>query len=452
MNRQLRRIIFLLSIFYLPVLTLFSQSYSSKNNYTGTWQNSSSWIPTWPAPQTSFTGNDIAINGYIIANSTLSFSDQSTLSINDTLVIEGDLSLGDHTVITINDNGILIVRGNLLIDDHSIILANGYLITTGNVTKTHALDHGSFTSNDNPVKVFIGGTITPLKLTENNPTSPIFNCLAPPTIPYPNSTCSYGNLTDFKNDPLYPFFHSACTITTPTITASGPTTFCAGDSVTLISSPESTYLWSTGATTQSINVTTAGSYTVQVTNANECLSAPSAATIVKVNSLPVTPTITASGPTTFCAGGSVTLTSSAGSTYLWSTGATTASINVTIAGSYTVKVANASGCQSVESVPTVVTVNALPATPTISAGGPTTFCEGGNVTLTSSPGSTYLWSTGATTPSINVTTAGSYTVRVTDANGCQSLIISATIVIINSLTGCKCRNRCDYSKWNKYNN
>ena len=220
---------------------------------------------------------------------------------------------------------------------------------------------------------------------------------------------------------------------TPTITASGPITFCTGGSVTLTSSAGTTYLWSNGATTASINVTTAGSYTVQVTNANGCLSPASAATVVTVNTLPATPTITASGPTTFCAGGSVTLTSSAGTTYLWSNGATTSSINVTTAGTYTVQVTNANGCLSPASAATVVTINALPATPTITASGPTTFCAGGSVTLTSSAGTTYLWSTGATTSSINVTTADSYTVQITNANGCLSPASAATVVIVNAL-------------------
>jgi len=240
-------------------------------------------------------------------------------------------------------------------------------------------------------------------------------------------------MTDIINDPIYPFFQSTCTIATPTITAGGPTTFCAGGSVNLTSSPGTTYLWSNGATTQSINITTSGSYTVKVTNASGCMSAASAATIVTVNALPATPTITAGGPTTFCAGGSVTLTSSPEATYLWSNGATMQSINVTTAGSYSVRVKNASGCQSASSVATIVTVNALPATPTITTSGPTTFCAGGSITLTSSTGSTYLWSNGATTASINVTTAGSYSVRVTNANGCQSAPSVATVITVNAL-------------------
>ena len=218
---------------------------------------------------------------------------------------------------------------------------------------------------------------------------------------------------------------------TPTITAGGPITFCTGGSVVLTSSAGSTYLWSTGATTQSITVSTAGSYTVRVTNANGCQSAASIGTTVTVNPLPTTPTISAGGPTTFCSGGSVILTSSVGTSYLWSTGAATQSITVSTTGSYTVRVTNANGCQSAASTAVVVNVNTLPATPTLSANGPTTFCSGGSVLLTSSTANSYLWSTGATSQSIVISESGSYTVRVTNANGCQSAVSAPTVFTVN---------------------
>ncbi len=430
----MNQIILILWIYCLSVQTLFSQSYTSKNNYTGDWETPASWSPAWTTPQTYISGGgDFVINGFITVNGPLSFSLlSSNLIINDTLVINGDLILGSLNNVTVNGNGILIVRGKLTIGDYSNIITNNYIVITGDFLKLVSTNHGSLISNNNPAKVFIGGTILPDGITNNKLNFPALNC-ATPSNPYPNSNCNYGNMTDIINDPIYFFFQSTCITTTPTITAGGPTTFCDGGSVTLTSSAGSTYLWSTGATTPSINVTTAGSYTVKITNASGCMSAASVATIVTVNALPVTPTITAGGPTTFCDGGSVTLTSSAGSTYLWSTGATTPSINVTTAGSYTVKITNASGCMSAASVATIVTVNALPVTPTITAGGPTTFCDGGSVTLTSSAGSTYLWSTGATTPSINVTTAGNYTVQVTNASGCLSAASVATIVTVNAL-------------------
>jgi len=218
----------------------------------------------------------------------------------------------------------------------------------------------------------------------------------------------------------------------PTITAGGPTTFCTGGSVTLTSSAGTSYLWSNGATTTSIAPSTSGTYSVQVTNVLGCQSVASAGTVVTVNTLPAQPTITAGGSTTFCQGGSVTLSSSAGSSYLWSDGSMSPSINPSSSGTYTVQVTNAAGCQSTASTPTTVTVNSLPATPTITAGGPTTFCDGGSVTLTSSAGTSYLWSTGATTSSIAPTTAGTYTVQVTNAQGCQSSASTGSIIIVNS--------------------
>jgi ELWxxDGT repeat protein len=218
----------------------------------------------------------------------------------------------------------------------------------------------------------------------------------------------------------------------PAITAGGPTSFCAGGSVTLTAPASASYLWSNGATTQSIAVTTSGSYTVTVTNASGCSSVPSNPTAVNANVVAATPTVTAGGPTTFCAGGSVTLTASAASSYLWSNGATTQSIAVTASGSYSVTVTNASGCSSAASAPVAVTVNARPSTPVVTAGGPTTFCAGGSVTLTAPASSSYLWSNGATTQSIAVTTSGSYSVTVTNASGCSSAISAVTTVNVNS--------------------
>ncbi|MBK6400017.1 MAG: T9SS type A sorting domain-containing protein [Bacteroidetes bacterium] len=218
---------------------------------------------------------------------------------------------------------------------------------------------------------------------------------------------------------------------TPTITPQSTTTFCQGGSVTLSSSAAASYLWSTGATTQSIVVSSAGNYSVTTFNAAGCESIVSSETTVTVNPLPAIPTISAGTSTTFCQGGSVTLTSTPATSYLWSTGSTLQSISVNSSGTYSVIITNANGCTS-SSAGTIVTVNPLPATPVISAGGPTTFCQGGSVTLTSTSGTTYLWNTGATTQAISAIASGSYTVRVTNANGC-SATSSSTTVIMNPL-------------------
>ncbi|MBB6612206.1 T9SS type A sorting domain-containing protein [Pontibacter sp. Tf4] len=218
---------------------------------------------------------------------------------------------------------------------------------------------------------------------------------------------------------------------TATITTSGPTTFCEGGQVTLTAEGGTSFLWSNGSTNKSITVDASGTYTVQVTDANSCTSAPSAPVTVTENPKPVA-TITPNGPTTFCQGGSVTLTASAGASWLWSNGATTQSISVNESGTFTVVVTDANGCSSVESVPVNVTVNPLPVA-SIQAGGPTTFCEGGTVTLTAQGGTSWLWSNGATTQSIVVNAGGNYSVQVTDGNSCTSAPSDPVSVTVNPL-------------------
>jgi hypothetical protein len=209
---------------------------------------------------------------------------------------------------------------------------------------------------------------------------------------------------------------------TAVITPDGPTTFCQGGSVTLTASGGTGYLWSTAATTATIAASTSGTYTVTVTNANDCTNSTSS--VVTVNSLP-TAVITADGPTTFCQGGSVTLTASGGNGYLWSNLATGASISVTTEGTYDVTVTNAGGCTN--SAGTTVTVHALP-TAVITPDGPTTFCQGGSVMLTASGGVSYLWSTSATTASVVAVSGGTYLVTVTNINGCSKTTSKMVIV------------------------
>jgi large repetitive protein len=229
---------------------------------------------------------------------------------------------------------------------------------------------------------------------------------------------------------------------TATISASGPTSFCQGGSVTLTANSGSSYIWFNGTTqvgtSSSYTANTSGSYTVQVSNPSGCVGqVTSGATTVTVNSLP-TATITAIGNTSFCQGGSVTLTSSAGSSYKWFNGAsqvgTSSTYTASTAGNYTVEVTNGSGCKATSSA-TTVTVNALPAA-TVNPGGPTSFCSGGSVILTASAGSSYIWFNGAaqvgTNSTYTATASGNYTVEVTNASGCKATS-SATAVTVNAL-------------------
>jgi hypothetical protein len=136
--------------------------------------------------------------------------------------------------------------------------------------------------------------------------------------------------------------------TPPTINLGGPYTQCGG-SVTLdAQNPGSTYLWSNGATTQTIVVSAIGATSLTVTVNNTCGSVTSQPATVTILTAPSQATVTANGSTTFCQGDSVALFASAGASYLWSpNNETSQSIVVNQSGNYSVQVTAANGCTSV---------------------------------------------------------------------------------------------------------
>lgn len=138
-------------------------------------------------------------------------------------------------------------------------------------------------------------------------------------------------------------------------------------------------------------------------------------------------TITPGGTTIFCEGGTVTLTSTPASSYYWSTGETTQSINVMASGNYTVSITDINGCTNIsDAVPVIV--NPLPSKPIIT-GSPLAICDGESVILSSTSAVSYLWSTNQSTQSISVADAGSYTVTVTDMNGCTNISDPVTVTV-----------------------
>src|SRR5205807_6735039 len=188
----------------------------------------------------------------------------------------------------------------------------------------------------------------------------------------------------------------------PSATINAPASICPNSNAgASIVSPVggATYTWSvTNGTINSGQGTfsiifaagTASPVSISVTaSLNGCTATGSAS--VAVGSF--TPTIT--GSNTFCPGGNTTLTASAGNSYQWSLngssigGATSQTYAATAAGNYTVTVTNGSGCSGTSAA---FAVSQAPlATPTVTPSGPTTFCSGGSVTLTSSAAATYQW-------------------------------------------------------------
>ena len=153
--------------------------------------------------------------------------------------------------------------------------------------------------------------------------------------------------------------------------------------------------------------------------------------------------VVATNSFTYCQGATATAlaaTALTGNSLRWYTQATggtyttTAPVpSTTTAGTYTyyVSQANVGNDESMRAAITVV-VNALPATPVITASGSTTFCTGGSVDLTSSASAGNVWSTNATTSTITVSTTGNYSVTVTDANGCASASTPISVNVSNA--------------------
>ncbi len=221
--------------------------------------------------------------------------------------------------------------------------------------------------------------------------------------------------------------------TPPTASAGNNVNISQGSSTTLTATGGTSYAWSNGGNTAGISVspTTTTTYTVTVTDANGCSA--TASVIVSVSGGALNASATA-GSTSICEGSSTQLNASAGGgagnyTYAWSSnpaGFTSTLQNPTVSPTvntvYTVTVSDGSATATAS---VNVDVNA---NPVASAGSNVSIPFGNSTGLTASGGSSYVWSTGATTASITVSPASSttYTVTVTNAAGCTA---SASVLV-----------------------
>ena len=221
-----------------------------------------------------------------------------------------------------------------------------------------------------------------------------------------------------------------------TITPNGPTTICAGQQVILTSNSATGNVWSpSGATSQSIVVTTSGSHTVTVTS-GICVSTSQPVTIT-VNALPSAPVITPSGTVTICAGSSTILSSNKPSGNSWSpTGATTKDISVSAAASYIVTYTDGNGCTNT-SAATTVNVQAQPSAPLAGSNSPVVQGTSINLTASTVAGATYYWTgpNAFTSSTKNPTIgnaqnfhSGTYSV-VAIVNGCTSVVSNTNVQI-----------------------
>ncbi|HEY9170307.1 MAG TPA: gliding motility-associated C-terminal domain-containing protein, partial [Lutibacter sp.] len=195
--------------------------------------------------------------------------------------------------------------------------------------------------------------------------------------------------------------------------------------------------WYTAATGGSIVTSPTqvgvGSKTYYAESSNgTCSSLTRTAVTLTINPKPA---VTISGNSVLnCTTESITLTATStvqgSASYLWNTGATTATIEVMASGEYTVKVTDiSSGCSTTETV--TVAGDSAPPTASIS-GNATLTCSTESVTLTATATvqgtASYLWNTGATTATIEVTAPGEYSVVVLDSeNGCTATTTTTVV-------------------------
>lgn len=203
-------------------------------------------------------------------------------------------------------------------------------------------------------------------------------------------------------------------------TTSENVTICQGEFANLSASGGSSYLWSNGATNQSIEVNPNQTTTYSVVVSHGELS-DEASVEVNVNLLPIAD---AGEDVMIEAGQNVTLSAAGGNSYIWSTGDTAQNISVSPTETTTYMVETIiNGCSNFDEV--IVTV-----VPVVDAdaGDNVNSCQGETVILTASGGEYFEWNTGETTASITVSPFETTTYSVTVSNGISNQTVSVTVI------------------------
>jgi gliding motility-associated-like protein len=200
---------------------------------------------------------------------------------------------------------------------------------------------------------------------------------------------------------------SACQIA---VNLGNDSTLCAGQSMLLnAGNPGASYHWQDNTTAATYNVTTAGNYSVTVSDTSGCLGIDTAS--ISYSTLP--PVVNLGSDSTYCGNFTRTLSTGDAGT-LWSTGATAAQITVNSAGTYWAALSN--GCGAARD--TVVINQNVP--PLVDLGNPASICNGDSVLL--QPvinAANFIWSTGAGTSSIYAAQPGVYWIEVWDSSSCR---------------------------------
>ncbi|MBL0133609.1 MAG: gliding motility-associated C-terminal domain-containing protein [Chitinophagaceae bacterium] len=222
------------------------------------------------------------------------------------------------------------------------------------------------------------------------------------------------------------------------------TAICKGTSLTLqaFSDPAYSYSWSAGQSSSSIFVSP-NAYTRYYLSTSDGYQ--TCQDSIQVSILSIDTSVSVAGSTTICAGGSVQLNAVAGYTYQWyrngmlMPGAVSRILQATQTGSYKVHIFNSNGCNDSSNAYSI-NINSLPVV-SLNTLGPVTVCEGSAIALNAivtpnAPGMVqYQWLlngvaiSGATLSTYNTNIAGSYSVNVTNSNGCSANSLPVTVIV-----------------------
>ena len=295
-------------------------------------------------------------------------------------------------LVTVGENPNISITGNT-----SICLGQ---TTTLTASSNNGGDSFAWSSSDNTASTTVSPT--------TNPTTYWV------TVTNTSTTCYDSASVDVTVNPL------------PSINFSGDTALCMGESTTITANGGDTYLWNTGSSYDTINVTPLVNTQYIVTVTNSTTSCDNTDTIdVYVHPLP---TATAFGDTTICENLPAPLNATGGSTYTWSPAGSLNNANIanpiatpSSTTTYYVTVTSIYNCSNTDSV--VVNINQAPQF-TLSSDSTSCFGDSNgsaSLTISQNQNYSYLWNTNDTTTTISGLTAGTYSVTVTDTIGCYSI-------------------------------
>jgi hypothetical protein len=279
------------------------------------------------------------------------------------------------------------------------------------------------------------GTITPALIGPNS----VDNCSISASVVLPDTFyCSdfgYQTATLFVSDPYNN--QSSCVgvvhvvdtlgISTVDVDLGGDAVVCNGDTLILDAGPgQSAYTWSTSATTQTIGVSAAGTYSVNVVSPQGCSGGDTVT--ITTRTIPDPNLRTESNEQVICQNDSLLLiVNSNYASYLWSNGSTGPTSLVFTGGIYSVTVTDTGGC----SLTRTINIQFVPfpaPNPNIMPGNPAFYCEGELIDLDAGPGYfAYRWNTNQTSQIITAFQPGTYQVQVWNGFGCHSTSPPVTV-------------------------